>query len=107
MLNGVRVKDHNGDIRTYDLHVSNWENEGRLTLTFVEGKRNDFTIQIIEGQVHLRRLHTRPAHDHDDEEFLVCLTDKQPSVYWSSRFPYSGEGKDFVPIPFGAHRGNY
>lgn len=74
---------------------------GTLTLGFNNGDVQTFTITIDRnGGMQLSRILPRPKHDHDDCQYLVYResTPEDALPFWSSRFPYVGEGRDFFTI---------
>lgn len=97
VLRGVQVGEH-----TYDLFVTNSERTGRLSFRFSKPdlQTNEFSISIGDGKLTFHRTRWRPNHDHDDTESLQITKDGK--LQWWSRFPYSGEGREFFDIPFGS-----
>ncbi|MDO8517612.1 MAG: hypothetical protein Q7S33_05820 [Nanoarchaeota archaeon] len=98
--------------KDYFLQINNAH--GNLVFNFYEKRPSedespDYSIIIDEKGIRFHRHVYRPHHDHDDGEDLQVVTDSKEvngipngTLIWHDRFPYDGEGRDFLKIEFGS-----
>jgi hypothetical protein len=98
-IDGVRVSDEEYTLEIFQRGVNR---KAGLLLAFVRNGGTEFEIIIdIDKKIRFERHVYRPHHDHDDRETLQVASGESAGT-WIERFPYKGEGREFLCVDFGA-----
>lgn len=97
--------EHKPKIEHLNLDISNYPEQGCAILNFGKGGIATFKITLADGLISFERHVSRPAHDHDSTEALLC--NSKGELFWSADHPDEQRGEKVFTVRLGGITDKY